>query len=87
MENDSIPLPEVFPKQTRFDEDKVGNGIKIPMIEPKIREGFNCWVKDDKTPIPFDEQWAYFRNMTEISPEMLSRVIDENKITILQAPS
>ncbi len=86
VENDSIPLPEVFPKQTRFDEDKVGNGIKIPMIEPKIREGFNCWVKDDKTPIPFDEQWAYFRNMTEISPEMLSRVIDENKITILQAP-
>ena len=85
-ENSSIPLPEVFPKQTVFEESKIGNGIKIPMIEPKMREGFNCWVNDDAVPVAFEDQWEHFKSFQEITPEKLGEVLELNKVFIIASP-
>ena len=86
LANMSVPMPEVFPKQTTFVIEKQGNGIKIPMIEPRMKEGFNCWVTDDSTPIPPEEQWEYFGNMNEVVLETLQKVIEENKVFVSEAP-
>jgi hypothetical protein len=86
QENIEMKIPETFPKQVNYDPAKPGNGIKIPMIEPKIKEGFNCWVDDDAKPIPTDEQWSYFTNCKEITLEQLEKVIAEQKIEVLNVP-
>ncbi|NBO09712.1 MAG: hypothetical protein EBV30_10325, partial [Actinobacteria bacterium] len=85
-ENGSVPLPEVFPKQTNFEESKLGNGIKIPMIEPRMKDGFNCWVQDDATPIAVEEQWDYLRNCEEVTPDQLNNAIEQHGVRILEAP-
>jgi hypothetical protein len=88
QENPTNPPPEVFPKQTTFNPapSNPGNGIKIPMIEPKFREGFNCWVDDDAKPYAYEDQWDYFRACSEVSLKQLERAIDENSIPIIHAP-
>ena len=86
MENPSNPPPEVFPKQVNFNPDGIGNGIKVPMIERRFAEGFNCWVNDESVPISPEIQWEYFRDCKEITPEQLLKSIEDNGITIIQAP-
>lgn len=85
-ENASVPLPEVFPKQTVFEESKIGNGIKIPMIEPRMRDGFNCWVDDNAEPYAFDKQWEYFQNCKEVTPDQLNSAIANHNVRIIEAP-
>lgn len=84
--NPEITLPECFPKQTHFADNKFGNGIKIPMIEPRMKEGFNCFVDDEANPIPLDKQWQYLDGAKEISKDLLEKVLSENKIEIIHAP-
>lgn len=84
--NPDYMVPEVFPKQTLYSDVKIGNCIKPPMIEPKIKEGFNCWVSDDSTPLPIEEQWSYFEKQEEITPEKLQKVIDDHQIEIIEQP-
>jgi len=87
IENPTISIPEVFPKQAAFDAAKIGNGIKIPMIQPKMKEGFNCWVNDNREPYPTtDEQWEFFKNCREVSKTQLEEVIKEHQIEIRMAP-
>lgn len=85
--NPNIGLPEVFPKQTLFSDKKIGNGIKVPMMEPRMREGRNCWVDDMEQPIALGQQWEYFSNTQLILPSDFERVLQERGVEILQAPA
>jgi hypothetical protein len=82
-----VGLPEVFPKQTLFSDQKIGNGIKVPMMEPRMKEGRNCWVDDEANPIPLDRQWGYFENTQSTLPSDFARILEEQKVEILQAPA
>ena len=86
MSDPSNPPPEVFPKQVMFNPNGIGNGIKPPMIEPRFREGFNCWVDDNAVPIDADTQWDYFRACEEITAERLLEVLKTHDIHITEAP-
>lgn len=86
LNDPEILVPEVFPKQTVYQDNKIGNGIKVPMIEPKMKEGFNCWVDDEAKPIPFEQQWKYFNECSEVTLERLNEVIEEHRIDILSRP-
>lgn len=81
-----IGLPEVFPKQG-YGDGRLGNGIKIPMIEPRMREGRNCWVNDLAEPIDSNQQWDYLEKTELIQPEMFRSILVEQKVEILQAPA
>src|ERR1019366_2266117 len=70
-----IGIPEVFPKQTLFQDGKIGNGIKVPMMEPRMREGRNCWVDDDAEPLELEQQWPYFEAMQSVPPELFAEVL------------
>jgi hypothetical protein len=85
-ENPALSLPETFPKQTFFEENKIGNGIKPPMIEPKMRDGFNCWVDDDASPISHDKQWEFLLNCQEITPDELAQALIQHSIDIIESP-
>lgn len=79
-------LPEVFPKQIALaDPSKFGNGIKVPMIEPKMKEGFNCWVDDQKMPLPYDKQWDFLASTTDIEPQAFAKILEEQGIEVLRA--
>lgn len=79
-------LPEVFPKQISIaDPSKFGNGIKVPMIDPKMRDGFNCWVGDDKIPFPVDKQWTYLENTHDITLAEFEKVLSDKSIEVLRA--
>jgi hypothetical protein len=84
--NMAVPLPETFPKQTNYEVGRLGNGIKIPMIEPKFKEGFNCWVDDEAVPYPAHEQWDRLKVMKEITPAELETVIQTGNVKILESP-
>lgn len=86
QENPALPPPEVFPKQVHFDPKKPGNGIRVPMTEPKMRTGFNCWVDDEAKPLPFPQQWDYFSNCQEVTPEQLEKVLTDRNLEIFNAP-
>ena len=84
--NPQMRLPEVFPKQIAVaDQTKFGNGIKVPMIEPKMKDGFNCWVDDSKVPLPFDKQWEFLASTTDISPQEFEKVLEDRNIEVLRA--
>ena len=85
--NPEAGMPEVFPKQTVFENKGLGNGIKVPMIEPRMKDGWNCWVDDNGTPIPFDQQWSYFESTNLILPSDFKRVLAEKEVEILKAPA
>lgn len=80
-------VPEVFPKQTQFNNQAIGNGIKVPMIEPKMREGWNCWVDDNAKPIPIEQQWKYFESLSEVDTEKFRAALELHKVPILKAPA
>jgi len=84
--NPSVGLPEVFPKQTVFS-GSTGNGIKVPMMETKMREGRNCWVDDDGEPLPLDKQWPYLESIVPIARETFEQVLKDKNIEILAAPA
>lgn len=88
QENPTNPPPEVFPKQTAFNPSpsSPGNGIKIPMIEPKFKEGFNCWVDDSAVPLPSEDQWEYFKSCREVSLQQIENVIEKHKIPVIHSP-
>lgn len=85
--NPEVGMPEVFPKQVSYDDKKIGNGIKVPMMEPRVREGRNCWMSDHDTPIPVEEQYEFLKNTKLISVENFNKVLEEQKIEILAAPA
>lgn len=85
--NPEIGIPEVFPKQVMFSDSKIGNGIKVPMMEPRMREGRNCWVDENASPIPFDKQWDFFEQTKQVTPEAFRTVLTEKHVEILQAPA
>lgn len=80
-----IGLPEVFPKQTAFADKQVGNGIKIPMIEPRMKEGWNCWVDDEGLALPFDQQWRFLEHTDLVTPEAFQAVLIDRRVEILKA--
>lgn len=82
-----VGLPETFPKQTTLGEGKLGNGIKVPMMEPRMREGRNCWVDDDAEPLALDQQWPFFEAMQSITPEQFAEVLTTKNVEILKAPA
>lgn len=86
LENSKLTIPETFPKQTKFADGKLGNGIKIPMIEPMMKQGRNCWVADDATPLPFEQQWEYLHQCKEIDPKRFEEVLEANEIEVKFAP-
>lgn len=86
LENSEIPLPEVFPKQTRFGGNKLGNGIKPPMVESRFEDGFNCWVDDEAEPLPVNQQWEYLKNCQEITKDQLVLVIKKHNVEVIEAP-
>lgn len=81
-----VGLPEVFPKQSRYGNTNLGNGIKIPMIEPNMIKGTNCWVDDGAIPIPADQQWGFFEKTILISKEEFEKVLETAKVDIIEAP-
>lgn len=81
-----IRLPEVFPKQTTFNAEKAGNGIAVPMIEPYMKNGRNCWYRDDQTAVPFDEQWAYMDALKVNDKEYFLKMLQDKQIDIFLDP-
>jgi hypothetical protein len=82
-----IGLPEVFPKQTVFEDKKMGNGIKVPMIEPRMKDGWNCWVDDEGVGFPSNQQWDFLAKTELIEVTKFQAVLTERKVEILQAPA
>lgn len=85
--NPEIGIPENFPKQTVCVEGKLGNCIKVPMMEPRMREGRNCWVDDEAVPIPIEKQWEFLEKTQYVTPEAFKKVLEEKNIEILKAPA
>lgn len=81
-----LKLPEVFPKQSSFQDSKIGNGIKLPMIEPRMKDGFNCWVDDGAVPILVSNQWDYFRDCVDVTPEQLNEALKKDGVEIIERP-
>lgn len=82
-----IGIPEVFPKQTTFIDNKIGNGIKVPMMEPRMKEGRNCWVDDNGNALSMDAQWAYIESAKMILPSDFAQMLVDKGVEILQAPA
>ncbi len=82
-----MALPEVFPKQVTYIKNQVGNGIRVPMSEPDMKRGRNCWVDDDANPIPFDQQWEYFDKLAVVNVQQMLKQMEELNIEILHAPA
>lgn len=82
-----IGIPETFPKQTIYNDGKTGNGIKVPMMETRVREGRNCWVTDEGVPITAEDQWDYLAGTSVNLAEDFRRVLVEKNVEILQAPA
>lgn len=82
-----MALPEIFPKQVTYIKNQVGNGIRVPMSEPDMRKGRNCWVDDSAIPIPFEEQWDYFDSLESVNVESMMKMLEEKGIEILHAPA
>jgi hypothetical protein len=85
--NPGAGLPEVFPKQVIYSNTDTGNGIKVPMMDPRMREGRNCWMDDLEQPIPLDKQWAYLEATQLIEKEAFKRLLVEKDVEILKAPA
>ena len=82
-----VGLPEVFPKQTAFSASNTGNGIKVPMMETKMREGRNCWVDDDGEALPFEKQWPFLESTELILPSLFEQILKDKNVEILEAPA
>lgn len=81
-----IRRPEVFPKQSVFNQKSVSNGIRVPMSEPDMRRGKNCWVDDEGNPLPFEMQWEYFANTKFNEPADFEQMLAAKEIPIIQGP-
>ena len=79
-----IPAPEIFPKQTIYKKDSIGNGIRVPMTEKQMRIGRNCWVDDQRQPIAFEKQWNYFESLEEVDTASFLKILEEKQIEIIE---
>jgi hypothetical protein len=87
LNDPSRPLPEVFPKQTQVvEETRIGNGIKPPMIEPRMRDGFNCFVNDEAVPYPYEDQWKQLEACEEVTELQLTNLITASGWKIFHTP-
>lgn len=82
QETHGLALPEIFPKQVLYNSDTVGNGLRVPLSEPDVRQGKNCFVDDDRNPFPLDEQWQILENAELIKKSYFDTFIESNKIEI-----
>jgi hypothetical protein len=86
LEFQGIKLPEVFPKQTLYDKEAVGNGIRAPLSEPDVKNGRNCFVNDMAEPYPLLEQWTKLKDMRETAPDIFEKILKEQGVQIYAAP-
>jgi len=78
----SLALPEVFPKQSTYNGDANGSGIRVPLSEPDTRKGRNCFMDDNMEALPLDHQWDLLSKAEEITPENFQKYLVEAKVEI-----
>lgn len=84
QQSHGVRLPEIFPKQVRFNPESFGNGVRVPMSEPDMRQGRNCFVDDNRDPYHIDKQWELLLAVEEITTEQIDKVIADNKIEVYE---
>ena len=77
-----MPLLEMFPKQSAFNSDSDGSGIRVPFSEPDVRKGRNCFMDDNMQAYPLDQQWEILAQCKENSVEEFQKLLVEKKVII-----
>lgn len=79
------PLPEIFPKQTSIAQGVgLGNSITLPLIEPRMAQGRNCFITPDNHVIP--QQWEHFSTIPYAYSRIEELITSEN-ITVMESIS
>jgi hypothetical protein len=85
-ERDTYPscAPEIFPKQMTLAAGGNGNGITLPMIEPRIKNGHSCIVGEDGEPVA--DQWSSLEKIFKVPNSYLKKKLDSEGIDVKATP-
>lgn len=79
------PIPEVFPRQSEFVVESLGNGIKPGLIETRFPLERNGLVNVTGDFIHSERQWHALSSVPFLTPELAEKVIADNKIDVIEA--
>jgi hypothetical protein len=76
------PLCEIFPKQDYTGGFGPGNGIKVPMVEPRWEYERNGFVDLENRFIDPSKQWEYLKSTPYIESSVMEAFISRNGIIV-----
>lgn len=74
--------PEIFPKQIHIAKEGNGNGLTLPMIEPRMKNGHSCIV--DGSGQPVKDQWETFEKVALVPNTYFMKILDKLHINVAE---